>query len=77
MGILEMVYKDIKKSRSVNLSSKLNNDLETLCEHLGINIHSYMINELAKAVQRDLLSFSSKKQMEEMVIKLMKIAETE
>lgn len=44
------------KKRSVSLSPKLNSDLITLTDALGINAHSYMVNEIAKAVQRDSLS---------------------
>jgi hypothetical protein len=44
--------------RAVSLSDKMYADLNTLTEHLGINVHSYMVNEIAKSVQRDLLLFN-------------------
>lgn len=58
------------KKRSLSLSLKLNNDLEELCSALGVNIHSYMINELAKAVQRDSLALSLKKTQGDTMAKL-------
>lgn len=42
--------------RSMSLSKKLNDDLVALTEALGVNAHSYMLNEIAKSVQRDSLS---------------------
>lgn len=47
--------------RSVSLSQSTNNDLVTLTDLLGVNAHSYMVNEIAKAVQRDLLVYKSTK----------------
>lgn len=55
------------KKRTVTLSKKANEDLETLCEHLGINPHSYLMGEIVKAVQRDLMTYTSKTAMTEMV----------
>jgi hypothetical protein len=43
--------------RAVGLSEKTHSDLKRLAEHLGINVHSYMVTEIAKSVQRDLLLF--------------------
>lgn len=40
----------------MSLSKKLNDDLVALTEALGVNAHSYMLNEIAKSVQRDSLS---------------------
>jgi hypothetical protein len=45
---------EIKTSRGLTLSKKLAHDLQFLCDHLGINPHSYMLNEVSKAVQRDI-----------------------
>lgn len=47
------------RKRTITLSKKTNDDLETLCEHLGVNVHSYVVNEIAKAVQRDSITFTS------------------
>lgn len=69
------IDKSAKKARSMTLSYKLNHDLETLCEHLGVNVHSYMVNEVAKSVQRDLLSLTSKKEIESMVTQMLRLAE--
>lgn len=44
--------------RSLSLSKKMNDDLLALTSALGINAHSYMINELAKSIQRDSLSLN-------------------
>lgn len=45
--------------RSLSLSQKTNDDLLSLCELLGINPHSYMVNELSKCIQRDSLVYKS------------------
>jgi hypothetical protein len=66
-----------KKKRSLTLSLKLNGDLEELTEHLGISVHSYMVNELAKAVQRDRLSFQAKNSLEDMMKDFKRIANTQ
>jgi hypothetical protein len=36
-----------------------------LCEHLGINPHNYISNEIAKAVQRDRLSLMVKQHQDD------------
>jgi Asp-tRNA(Asn)/Glu-tRNA(Gln) amidotransferase B subunit len=41
-----------------------------LTETLGVNPHSYMVNELAKAIQRDSLAFQMKKNTEDQLGKL-------
>lgn len=61
-----MEIEKAKKVRSVSLSKKTNEDLERLCEHLGVNVHSYIVNEIAKSVQRDSLSLMSKDSMTQM-----------
>jgi hypothetical protein len=55
------------KKRSLSLTTKCNDDLEALCDHLGVNAHSYIVNTLAKAVQQDLMTYTSKTAMNEMV----------
>jgi hypothetical protein len=45
--------------RSLSLSQKTNSDLLSLADVLGINPHQYMVNELAKCIQRDLLVYKS------------------
>mgnify|MGYP000456474484 CR=1 FL=1 len=44
--------------KSLSLSVKLNDDLARLTEKLGINSHSYIVNEIAKCVARDLHIFN-------------------
>lgn len=56
--------------RSLSLSLKTNADLLALTETLGVNPHSYMVNELAKAIQRDSLAFQMKKNTEDQLGKL-------
>jgi hypothetical protein len=54
-----MTQTNESKKRTVTLSKKTNEDLEALCESLGVNAHSYVVNEIAKAVQRDSITFKS------------------
>jgi hypothetical protein len=54
-----------KVKRGLSLSIKTNDDLLELCEHLGINPHNYIVNEISKAVQRDRLSLMVKKHQED------------
>lgn len=54
-----------KFKRGLSLSIKTNDDLLELCEHLGINPHNYIVNEISKAVQRDRLSLMVKKHQED------------
>lgn len=54
-----------KVKRGLSLSTKTNDDLLELCEHLGINPHNYIVNEVSKAVQRDRLSLMVKKHQED------------
>ncbi len=59
--------------RSLSLSPKTNADLLALAEVLGVNPHSYMVNELAKAIQRDSIAFQMKKNTEDQLGKLFEI----
>lgn len=59
--------------RSLSLSPKTNSDLISLSEMLGVNPHSYMVNELAKAIQRDSIAFQMKKNTEDQIGKLFEI----
>ena len=54
-----------KVKRGLSLSIKTNDDLLELCDHLGINPHNYIVNEISKAVQRDRLSLMVKKHQED------------
>ena len=65
-----------KRKRSCSLTEKLNDDLEELCEHLGVNVHSYMVNEIAKAVQRDRLTFLAKSGIDELLSDFKKLTES-
>jgi hypothetical protein len=60
-----------KVKRGLSLSVKTNDDLLELCEHLGINAHNYIVNEISKAVQRDRLSLMMKKHQEDSLKALM------
>tara|TARA_B110001454_G_C12697196_1_gene424973 strand:- start:1149 stop:1379 length:231 start_codon:yes stop_codon:yes gene_type:complete len=57
--------------RSMSLSKKMNDDLVVLTEALGVNAHSYMINELAKSIQRDSVSFQIKSNTENQLSEFM------
>ena len=63
--IMEKDAKPVK--RSVSLSQKTNSDLLTLTNALGVNAHSYMVNEIAKAVQRDSLALQINKNTQEQI----------
>jgi predicted DNA-binding protein len=65
---------DTHKKRSLSLSHKTNDDLEMLCEHLGVNTHSYIVNAIAKAVQQDLMTFTSRSALNQMVEEMKKIS---
>lgn len=54
-----------KYKRGLSMSEKLHGDLLELCDHLGINPHNYISNEIAKAVQRDRLSLMVKQHQDE------------
>ena len=53
-----MEKKPANVKRSMSLSKKMNDDLLALTEALGVNAHSYMINEIAKSIQRDSLTLN-------------------
>lgn len=42
-----------KHSRSISLTIDMHERLLALCDHLGTNPNSYMVNEIGKAVSRD------------------------
>ena len=62
-----------KVKRGLSLSIKTNDDLLELCEHLGINPHNYIVNEISKAVQRDRLSLMVKKHQEDSLKLMMEL----
>lgn len=64
-----------KVKRGVSISAKTNADLVELCETLGVNIHSYMVNEIAKAIQRDRLTLSLTKNQQDTMVNMEKIFE--
>jgi hypothetical protein len=59
--------------RSLSLSEKTNRDLLELCELLGVNPHSYMVNELAKSIQRDSMTYQIKKSTEDQMAKMLSL----
>lgn len=62
--------------RSLSLSKKTNEDLLALADELGVNPHSYMVNELAKAIQRDSIAFQMKKNTDDKVDTLMQLLQS-
>ena len=62
-----------KVKRGLSLSIKTNDDLLELCDHLGINPHNYIVNEISKAVQRDRLSLMVKKHQEDSLKLMMEL----
>ena len=59
--------------RSMSLSDKMNDDLVALTDALGVNPHSYMINELAKSIQRDSLALKIKDDTQAQMNKMMQV----
>ena len=59
--------------RSLSLSEKTNRALLELCELLGVNPHSYMVNELAKSIQRDSMTYQIKKSTEDQMAKMLSL----
>lgn len=45
------------KTRTVRLSDDIDAKLLALSERLGVTVHSYLTNEIGKAVNRDYLGF--------------------
>ena len=68
---MEIEHKPVK--RSVSLSHKTNEDLKLLTAALGVNAHSYMVNELAKAIQRDSLALKIKNDTQEQMGGMMQL----
>lgn len=56
----------LQTRRTLNLSIKTATDLKNLCDYLGVKHHAYIENELAKCIQRDLITYMSKNVMDEM-----------
>lgn len=50
-----------KHSRTISITWDMHERLTLLCEHLGTNPNSYIVNEIGKAVSRDELIFKTKK----------------
>jgi len=68
---MEIEHKPVK--RSVSLSHKTNEDLKLLTAALGVNAHSYMVNELAKAIQRDSLALKIKNDTQDQMSGMMSL----
>lgn len=64
-----------KVKRGVSMSAKTDADLQELCAALGVNIHSYMVNELAKAIQRDRLALQMNKNQQDAIASMTAIFE--
>lgn len=50
-----------KYTRTIRLTTDVNDRLIALCEHLGTNPNSYLVNEIGKAISRDELAFKAQK----------------
>lgn len=64
---------DEKRVRTVRLSNDIDKRLVDLCEHLGTNPNSYLINEIGKAVSRDELAFKSQQNQADIVSMMMSL----
>lgn len=58
---------DSKVTRSIRLTPDVDARLVALCEHFGISIHNYLLNEIGKAVARDEIAFKAKKAQDDAV----------
>lgn len=52
-----MTDKKPKVGRTVKLESDINDRLLSLCEHLGVNPNSYLINKIGEAISKDEVSY--------------------
>jgi|TARA_B100001059_G_C17795493_1_gene562795 hypothetical protein len=52
-----MTEKKAKVGRTVKLESDINDRLLSLCEHLGVNPNSYLINKIGEAISKDEVSY--------------------
>lgn len=58
-----------KHSRTINITWDMHERLVALCEHLGTNPNSYIVNEIGKCVSRDELIFQTLKKPTDMDVK--------
>jgi hypothetical protein len=49
-----------KHRKSLTMSDKLFNDMNYLCDSLGINSHSYILNLIAREVHKDMVGYNFK-----------------
>ena len=70
-----MAQKKIQTRKSLGLTEKVATDLQTLCTALGINEHSYIVNELAKSIQRDSISLLARKEQQDSIAEILKLIE--
>lgn len=59
-----------KHTRSVRLTQDVNDRLQALCDHLGVNVNAYLIGEIGKAVSRDEMVFKAQQNQAEMFASL-------
>lgn len=52
-----MEDKKPKVTKTIKLEDDLNNRLNSLCEHLGVTPHSYLISKVGEAISRDEVSY--------------------
>lgn len=55
---------------TVRLTPNMNDRLEALCEHLGTNRNSYLVNAIGKAISKDEMSFMVQQNSTEMFSQL-------
>lgn len=53
-----------KVKKSLTLGQNAADDLQTLSEFLGVNAHAYIVNEIAKCIQRDMKIYNLKQSQE-------------
>jgi hypothetical protein len=56
-----MESREEKIGRTVKLNKSMNDRLVALCEHIGVNVNSYLLNEIGKSVSRDELAYLASK----------------
>jgi hypothetical protein len=52
-----MTDKKPKVGRTVKLESGINDRLLSLCDHLGVNPNSYLVNKIGEAISKDEVSY--------------------
>lgn len=56
-----------KFQRTIKLDCAVNEQLITLCSAIGVNVNSYLLNEIGKAVRRDSIALQLQRSSEKMI----------